>query len=54
MDLGRAGHGEVELCGVPERFGRNLELRLSGGGLEMQKGALDAQVHNEADGALDL
>jgi hypothetical protein len=53
-DLERAGRGEVELCGAPERFGGNLELRLSGGGLEVQKGALDARAHNEADGALDL
>jgi hypothetical protein len=54
LDLNRADHGEVELCGVPERFGGNPELRLSGGGLEVQKGALDARVLNEADGALDL
>jgi hypothetical protein len=53
-DLERAGRGEVALRGVLERFGGNPELRLSGGGLEVQKGALDARVHNEADGALDL
>jgi hypothetical protein len=30
-DLICAGHGEVKLCGFPERFGGNLELKLSGG-----------------------
>jgi len=29
-------------------------LKLSGGGFEVQKGALDARIHNEADGALNL
>ena len=53
-DRYRTGRGEVALRGVLERFGGNPELRLSGGGLEVQKGALDARVHNEADGALDL
>jgi hypothetical protein len=30
-DLICAGRGEVKLCGVPERFGGNHELKLSGG-----------------------
>jgi hypothetical protein len=47
LDLNRADHGEVKLCGVPERFGGNLKLKV-------QKGALDARIHNEADGALNL
>ena len=52
LDLNRADHGEVKLC--PECFGGNLKLKLSGGGFEVQKGALDARIHNEADGALNL
>jgi hypothetical protein len=30
-DLERTGHGEVALRGVPERFGEDPELKLSGG-----------------------
>ena len=54
LDLNRADHGEVKLCGVPERFGGNLELKLSGGGFEVQTGALVARIRNEVDGALNL
>jgi hypothetical protein len=53
-DLIWADHGEVKTRGVLEQIGGNAKLKLSGGVFEIRVGALDARLHNEVNGALNL
>ena len=50
----RAGHGEVALRGVLQRFWGNPKFTCSGGGFGMPVGAVDAWMHGGAGGTVNL